>query len=127
MKQRPAHEILRQLLEVIVREAEDNPALAQKLVRALTEPAAVSKPLARNQFDASQFHAINILRLHGEDALRGKLEQVRAVEDLKSIARASGLMLSGDACKPRPLRADLISAIIAAAKHYAAQRSTASS
>jgi hypothetical protein len=127
MKQRPAHEILRQLFEVIVREAKDNPALAQKLVRALSEPAAAPKPLARNQFNASQFHAINILRLHGEAALRGKLEQVKAVEDLKSIARASGLLLSADACKSRPLRADLINAIIAAAKHYDAQRSTASS
>ena len=127
MKQRPAHEILRQLFEVIVHEAKDNPALAQKLVRALTEPAAAPMPLARNQFNASQFHAINILRLHGEAALRGKLEQVKAVEDLKSIARASGLLLSADACKARPLRADLISAIIAAAKHYNAQRSAASS
>ena len=74
---------------------------------------------------ASQFHAINILRLHGEAALRGKLEQVKAVEDLKSVARASGLVLSGSACKPRPSRAELILAIVEAAKHYDAQRSAA--
>jgi hypothetical protein len=128
MKDRPPHEALRRLFEVIVREAEHNPALAEKLVGALAQPItvdAIPKAVARKQFNASQFHAINILRLHGEDALRGRLEQVKAVEDLKSVAKASGLVLSGNASKARPLRADLISGIIAAAKHYDAQRSTA--
>ena len=32
-------------------------------------------------------------------ALRGKLEQVKAVEDLRSVATASGLVLSGSAAR----------------------------
>jgi hypothetical protein len=82
---------------------------------------------ARKTFDASQYHAINILRTHGEAALRGKLEQVKAVEDLKSVADASGLVLSGGAgkAKARLTRAELIAGIIEAAKHYDAQRSAA--
>jgi hypothetical protein len=128
MNQNPTHEALRRLFAVIVHEAEHNPALAQRLAQALAEPlqlATAPKRTARKQFNASQFHAVNILRSHGEDALRGKLEQVKAVEDLKSIAKASGLVLSGTACNARPLRADVINAIIAAAKHYDAQRRTA--
>src|SRR6516225_1531692 len=56
-------------------------------------------------------HAIscrNILRLHGESALRGKLEQVRTVEDLRAVALASGLVLAGKAggARPSPHRYD---------------------
>ena len=91
---------------------------------SLREPAP-PKPAPRRAFDASQFHAVNILRLHGEAALRGKLEQVKAVEDLRSVATASGLVLSGSAGKARPSRAELIAAIVEAAKHYDAQRSAA--
>ena len=131
MKPVPAHEILRRLFDVIVHEAEKNPALARKLIEAIPEAftADVEKPKSAvgKQFDASAFHAVNILRLHGESALRGSLEQIKAVEDLKSVARVSGLVLSGNACKARPSRVDLISGIIAAAKHYDAQRSAATS
>ena len=76
-------------------------------------------------FDASQFHAINILRMHGEAALRGKLEQVRTVENLRAVARASGLVLAGSAGGERPSRAEMILGIVEAAKHYDAQRSAA--
>ena len=130
MKQAPAHETLRRLFDVIVREAEKNPALAEKLMEALSQArtgeSEKSRSATRKQFYAPEFHAINILRLHGESALRGKLEQIRAVEHLRSLARASGLVLSGSACKARPSRADLINGIITAAKHYDAQRSAAS-
>ena len=122
-------ETLRRIFDVVVLEAEHNPALAQKLEQAMAEDFTAGpkarKPAARKPFDATQFHAINILRLHGEAALRGKLEQVKAVNDLKSVARASGLVLSGNACKPRPSRAELIAGILEAAKHYDAQRSAA--
>jgi hypothetical protein len=47
------------------------------------------------------------------------------VEDLRSVARASGLVLSGGADKARASRAELIAGIVEAAKHYDAQRSTA--
>jgi len=127
MSDTPPHRTLRRIFEVVMEEAKANPQLAQKLARAIgQEPAGKqrAKP-ARRSFDASQLHAINILRLHGESALRGKLEEVKAIADLRSVARASGLVLSGNALKGHPTRADLIAAIIAAAKHYDAQRSAA--
>jgi len=133
MKPASAHATLRRIFDVILREAESNPALARKLVEATSGAVAaaaaaaaeVPRPAARQGFDASQFHAVNVLRQHGEAALRGKLEQVKAVESLRSVATASGLVLSGGAAKARPSRADLIDAIVAAAKHYDATRTTA--
>jgi hypothetical protein len=122
-------ETLRRIFEAVVREAEHNPALAQELAQAIggtvAAHAKTRKPAARRPMDVSQFHAVNILRLHGEAALRGKLEGVRAVEDLKSVARASGLVLAGGAGKARPSRVDLIAGIVEAAKHYDAQRNAA--
>jgi hypothetical protein len=129
MTKAPVHATLRRIFDVVAREAEHNPELAQKLAHAIAEDLAAvpasPKPAPRKHFDASQFHAVNILRLHGESALRGKLEQIKAVEDLKSVATASGLVLSGSAGRGRPSRAELIAMIVEAAKHYDAQRSAA--
>ena len=120
---------IRRIFAVIASEAERNPALAQKLAQAIAEDFAAEQrapqPATRAPFDASQFHAINILRLHGEAALRGKLEEIKTVENLRSVATASGLVLSARVGKARPSRAELITAIVEAAKHYDAQRSAA--
>jgi len=120
-------EALRRLFDVIIKEAEQNPALARKLADALGQPPGEHppKPRPRKAFDAVQLHAVNVLRLHGEAALRGKLEEVRTVADLKSVAKASGLVLSGSAGSGRASRTVMIAAIIEAAKHYDAQRSAA--
>jgi len=130
MSQIPVHEILGRLFRVIIRAAEKDPALAQELMQALSSSIAENssteqKSRLRSLFDPSGFHAINILRAHGEDALRGKLEQVRATADLRSVAMFSGLVLSGRAANPRATREDLINGIVAAAKHYIAQRGVA--
>ena len=125
----PAREVLDRLFRAIVREAENNDAFARSLLDALQANLAAragKKAPARKPFDASQLHAINVLRTHGENVLRGKLEQVKAVEDLRAVARFSGLLLTGPAARPKAKRGDLIEGIIAAAKHYDAQRSTAS-
>lgn len=128
----PAHEILRRLFDVILREAESNDAFARRMLASVQGEIALAcadKPKAtpaRRAFDASAFHAINILRLHGENVLRGKLEQVRAVEDLRAVARESGLLLCGAAARSKASRNEVIDGIIAAAKHYDAQRTTAS-
>jgi hypothetical protein len=130
MSQAPAHETLRRLFDVIVDEAQKDPALAEKLLQAMSGPlgaGAETREVRRRQpFNASGIHAVNILRLHGEPALRGKLEQIKAADALRSVAVASGLVLSGSASKARATRAELIDGIIAAAKHYDAQRSAAS-
>jgi len=128
----PAHEILGRIFGVIIRAAAKDPTFAQELMQALSGGIAESsstrqKSGLRRLFDPSGFHAINILRAHGEDALRGKLEQVRATADLKSVAMFSGLILSGRASNSRATREDLIDGIVGAAKHYVAQRDVATS
>jgi hypothetical protein len=123
------HETLRRLFDAVLREAQQNPALAEKLAQAIGEdvgsPRRSPKRTGSGTFDAAQVHAINILRLHGESALRGKLEQIKATADLKAVARASGLVLPASTSKAKPSRTELISEIIQAAKHYDAQRSAA--
>jgi len=133
MSQLPAHEILGRIFGVIIRAAEKDPAFAHELMQALSQGIAENssaggqKSRLRRLFDPSGFHAINILRAHGEDALRGKLEQVRATADLRSVAMFSGLVLSGSASNSRATREVLIDGIVAAAKHYVAQRGVAAS
>jgi hypothetical protein len=126
----PARELLDRLFRAIVREAEKNEPFARSLIDALQAELAAraGKPKAapRRTFDASTLHAINTLRTHGENVLRGKLEQIKALEDLRAIARFSGLVLAGDAAKPKASRVQVIDGIVAAAKHYDAQRTTAS-
>src|SRR5262249_5573505 len=112
MSQLPAHEILGAIFGVIIRAAERDPAFAQELMQALSGGIAENssrgqKSRMRRLFDPSGFHAINILRAHGEDALRGKLEQVRATADLRSVAMFSWLVL-GRASNSRAKRDDLI-------------------
>ncbi|HXF55965.1 MAG TPA: hypothetical protein VNK52_17760 [Hyphomicrobiaceae bacterium] len=130
MNEVPAHIILNRLFSAILSEAEKNEAFARKLIAALPNSVVVkfgnTKPRPRRAFDPANFHAINILRQHGEPVLRGKLEQIRSLEDLKAVARASGLVLTGEAAKPKASREGIINAIISAAKHYDAQRSSAS-
>ena len=128
----PAHEILGAIFGVIIRAAAKDPTFAQELMQALSSGIAESsstrqKSSLRRLFDPSGFHAINILRAHGEDVLRGKLEQIRATADLRSVAMFSGLILSGRASNSRATREDLIDGIVGAAKHYVAQRDVATS
>lgn len=129
MTKAPAHEVLRRVFDVVVSEARTNEALARKLVEALSDAVAVTldkpAPVPRQKPEPADFHAINVLRSHGEAALRGKLEQVRAVDRLRAIANVSGLVLAGGASKPKASRSELIDGIISAAKHYDAQRETA--
>ena len=122
------NETLRRLFDVVVREAERNPRLARELSQVIAGQFDVGRRASkrgRRVFDATQFHAVNILRLHGESALRGKLEQVRTVEGLRAVALASGLVLAGKGGGARPSRTDMIDSVIEAAKHYDEQRSAA--
>jgi hypothetical protein len=123
----PAHEILQRLFDVIIAEARNSPALSKKLLRAFPQSmTSGNEPAQRaSKFDASEFHAVNILRAHGENVLRGKLEQVRSKENLRAIAKISSLTLEGAAAKRNATLADIIEGIIAAAKHYDKQRTGA--
>jgi hypothetical protein len=128
MSENRIHETLRRLFDAVVEEAKQNPALARKHAHAIGQNFGARprspKPAPRRAFDASQFHAVNILRLHGECALRGKLEQVKAVEDPSPLP-GPRLVLSGIAGKARQSRAELITEIVEAAKHYDAERNAA--
>jgi len=124
----PADEILKRVFDILVREARTNPKLSKKLIEAF--PAALitkidTRPRKKKTFDPAQYHAVNILRKHGENVLRGKLEQIRNRENLKAIARASGLTLDGAAAKPSASIRDLAEGIVRAALHYDKQRSAA--
>jgi hypothetical protein len=129
MKNVPAHEILERIFKVLLREAEQNPGLARRVFDALPTGVLAAIPPAgkgpRKRIGGPQLHAINILRTHGEAVLRGKLEQVRSASDLIGVAKLSGLVLTGRAGRAKPSRGELIEGIIAAAKHYDAQRTTA--
>jgi hypothetical protein len=124
MTDAPAHEILGRVFRIIQRAAEKDPLFAREVMQALSTRQNSG---VRRLFDPSGFHAINILRAHGEDALRGKLEHIKATANLRLVAKFSGLMLSGRASNSRATREDLINGIITAAKHYDAQRGLASS
>jgi hypothetical protein len=129
MRKAPAHEVLRRVFDVVVSEAKTNEVLANKLLDVLGDALANRNdkpaPVPRQKPEPVAFHAINVLRSHGESALRGKLEQVRAADRLRAIANISGLVLAGGASKTKASCAELIDGIIAAAKHYDSQRETA--
>ncbi|MCB1547913.1 MAG: hypothetical protein KDJ41_08805 [Hyphomicrobiaceae bacterium] len=131
--------VLERLLEVIAEEARRNASFARRLGEAITSlevPAGEATPetpaptrRVRAGVRGSQpadLHAVNLLRRHGEGVLRGKLEQVRDTARLRAVAAASGLVLTGAAAGRRATRADLVDAIVAAARLYVAQRAAAS-
>ncbi len=123
----PAHKILQRLCGIIVAEARNSPALSKKLLRAFPNTMAPTiEPVQRiAKSDVSQFHAVNVLRAHGENVLRGKLEQIRSKENLRAIAKSSSLTLEGAAAKRNASLSELAEGIVAAAKHYDGQRTGA--
>ena len=128
LKEVPAHEIVEALFGVIIDEAKRNEGFARRLMSVY--PEAVVARTARPQksdasFDASQYHAVNILRNHGEAMLRGRLSSLRTKAELKEVAKRSGLKLTGKALRKSATMADLIDGIALAARHYVAQRGAA--
>jgi hypothetical protein len=122
------HSTLGCIFAALLKEVARNERLADELMRVIGKAPGADAPRAarRASFDPSRVHAVNILRQHGEAALRGRLDEIRSIADLRSVALASGLVLSGRALKGRSSRGELIGAIVAAAKHYDSQRSAAS-
>ena len=122
------HATLGRIFAALRKEVARNERLAVELMRAIGDAPFADAPrsVRRASVDPSGVPAVNILRQHGEAALRGRLDEIRSIADLRSVALASGLVLSGRALKGRSSRGELIGAIVAAAKHYDAQRSAAS-
>ena len=132
MTEIPAHEILKNVFDVIVKEAKTNPEFAEKMVEALpahmvsTAKTRSKRKLDRKQkrFDANKYHAVNILRRYDAGVLEGKLLELTK-ENLKTAAAFSGLRLTGPATRKSATKAVIVKAIVDAAKHYVEQRNIA--
>ena len=127
-KEVPAHEIVEALFHVIVDEAARNERFAKRLMSVYPEAvvARTTRPKkAAAGFDAADFHAVNILRNHGEAMLRGRLSSLRTKAELKQVAKRSGLKLTGKGLRKTASLIDIIDGIVEAAQHYVAQRGAA--
>ena len=127
-KKIPAHEIAAALFDVVVEEAKRNEGFARRLMSVY--PAAIVARLDKPKksaaaFDAADYHAVNILRNHGEAMLRGRLSSLRTKAELRQVAKRSGLRLTGKATRKTATMTDLIDGITLAAQHYVAQRGAA--
>jgi hypothetical protein len=119
---------LEAVFQTVVAEARANPAFADRVRRALSDAAAErpkqgtgnrKKPAGASP---PNIHAVNVLRLHGEQMLRGQLSNLRTKTELLRIAKRSGLRLTGDASKRSATRSDMIEGIVVAALQYVSQR-----
>ena len=127
-KELPPHEIAAALFDVVVQEAKRNEGFARRLmsVYPATIVARLEKPKkSTTGFDAADYHAVNILRNHGEAMLRGRLSSLRTKAELRQVAKRSGLRLTGKAARKSAAMTDLIDGIADAALHYVAQRGAA--
>ncbi len=128
MKPTAAHEIVAALFDVIADEAKRNEAFARRLLAVYPQAiiARIEKPEKRNSgFDAADYHAVKILRNHGEAMLRGRLSSLRTKAELREVARRSGLKLTGPAARKTASLAIIVSGIVEAAQTYQAQRNAA--
>lgn len=125
MKKVAAHELVEALFDVVIDEARRNEAFARRLLNVFPEAivARVERPKRRrNSFDASEYHAVKILRNHGEAMLRGRLGTLRKKTNLREVATRSGLRLTGRAARANASMSEIIDGIVEAAQHYEAQR-----
>jgi len=108
----------------VVAEARSNPDFAKRLRDALDEKPVRTASKGSRQAAGTRpdLHAVNILRQHGEQMLRGRLSSLRTKSDLQYVAKRSGLRLTGSAAKKTATRPELIEGIVAAAQQYNSQR-----
>ncbi len=124
-KEMAAHELIAALFDVVVDEARRNRRFARRLLSVYPQSVvarietAPAKPRGAGQPD---LHAVNILRRHGEAMLRGRLSALRTKAELRAVARASGLRLTGAAMRRSASKAEIVDGIVEAARHYLAQR-----
>jgi len=128
MKTVPAHEVVEALFDVIASEARRNKAFARRLLSVYPETVVArieAGDKRKSTFDASAHHAVNLLRNHGEAMLRGRLSSLNTRAQLREVATRSGLRLTGKGARPSATKAEIVDAIVDAAKHYVAQREAA--
>ena len=128
LKEVPAHELIAALFDVVTEEAKRNRAFARRLLAVYPEQIVAriaSDKERRSAFDPAAFHAVNILRNHGEAMLRGRLSSLNTKAQLRKVATRSGLRLTGRGARASATKAEIIDAIVEAARHYIAQRRAA--
>lgn len=126
-KEIPAHEIVEALFDVITEEAKNNEGFARRLMSVYPETVIARTKTRKSgkKFDASQYHAVNILRNHGAAMLRGRLSSLRTKAELREVTRRSGLKLTGKALGKNATMSEIIEGVVAAAEQYIAQRGAA--
>ncbi len=129
MSEQPAHEILKRVFDVVVKEAKNNPIFADKMLQALppemvVKAKAKGRPKKEQLFDVSKYHAVNILRRYDVGVLEGRLYDLTK-DNLKTVAKYSGLRLTGPAGRKSATKAMIVKGIVDAAKHYIEQRKSA--
>ena len=114
------------VFKIVVDEARRNPNFADRLRGALADGNDHAKPAKRSSTPtpsaATTLHAVNVLRQHGEQMLRGRLSNLRTKTELLQVAKRSGLRLTGKAAQKSATRPILIDGIVEAAQHYDSQR-----
>ncbi len=120
---------LEAVFKTVIDEARNNPAFAKRIQAALAgKGEGKAKPRVPQHSETPHtpdVHAVNILRQHGEQMLRGRLSNLRTKADLLAVAKRSGLRLTGTAAKKNASRPDIIDGIVIAAHHYDSQREAA--
>lgn len=137
-----SHTFLEKVFQVVLEEAKSNPEFAQKIEAAVstavgrTAPqktkqkskasrtSSAAKKTKTTRFDATEYHAVVILRSYDEGVLRGRLNTLTK-EKLRKVASFSGLVLTGISAKKTATKEEIIEGIVAAAKQYIAQRGIA--
>ncbi|MEL7544882.1 MAG: hypothetical protein AAGJ70_14045 [Pseudomonadota bacterium] len=122
---------LETLFDVVIEEAQANPDFANRLRSALSDSLAAPtskdarQPARKRRTTASSvpaIHAVNILRQHGEQMLRGRLSNLRTKAELAAVAKNSALRLTGPAAKKSASREEIVEGIVIAAQQYDSQR-----
>jgi hypothetical protein len=115
----PAHEVLRGLFDEIIKEAERNPAFAQRMLAALPKGVVAelrkSAPATRRARPAAaDVNPIKLLREDGEVSLRQTLDQLLKA-DLGKVARTNQLDLPSSARGKSATKTAIIDGIVEAA------------
>ncbi len=128
-----AEEILKRLFDVIIEEAAQRPDFAEKLVSVLPTSAIarIEKPAKTSRqkkaFNPDAFSLVALLQTQGEDGLKRQLNPIDRKQQLREIARAQHIPLTGTAASKRATLEQIRAALISGAKARLAGRQAAAS
>lgn len=135
MSDNPAHKILADLFQTIIDEAKRNPSFADEMLNALpdhlkssiepkdqkTKSVAPKQAEKSSSFDLKSHNPLVMYRDLGEDLMRVNLKKLTN-SNLKAVTTHYKLKLKPHLNTKSPNKAELVTAIVAFAKHYDVQR-----